>query len=195
MLQMFLNPSISIPQKKHRSTLRVWNRVRWPRMRTGRWECVISAISCVPSTAHLEASVKTGSFRCSCVSEPGWSWFTSNCWLFDLSFCGMGTSRQLATWFWLCLCQNMIVSSAQLRRTYMEKTNLRTDSEFFLITEKRITMHWRIDFFVLFCHIYQSHILRPVLSFCLQRSPAAPLDCASCRVSNHSTDVRRHGAL
>ncbi len=77
MLQMLLNPPISIPQKKHRSTLRVLNRVRWLRMRTGRWECVISAISCVPSTAHPETSAKTGSFRCSCVSEPGWSWLSS----------------------------------------------------------------------------------------------------------------------
>lgn len=92
--------------------------------------------------------------------------------------------------------QNLIVSSAQSHRTYMEKTNLRTDSDFFfLIIEKRIAMHWRIFFFVLFCHIDWSHMLTPILSFCLQRSPAAPLDCASCRVSNHSTDVRGHGAL
>lgn len=33
------------------------------------------------------------------------------------------------------------------------------------------------------------------LSFCLQRSPAAPLDRTPRRVSNHSTDVRGHGAL
>lgn len=55
--------------------------------------------------------------------------------------------------------QNLIVSSAQSHRTYMEKTNLRTDSDFFfLIIEKWIAMHWRIFFFLYSFVISIGHI-------------------------------------
>lgn len=98
----------------------------------------------------------------------------------------------IVVWWFCVFVKIMIVSSAQFHRTYMNKTN------WFWIFQN----HWKENrhalenlFFVLFCHIYQSHILTPVMSFDLQRSPAAPLDCSSCRVSNHSTDVRGHGAL